>query len=98
MIPHHTSHTLKVSQNGFLNDISVSIMATAKMITGMVGTIKCPIRIFQPVATVKMELVMAISTKQKTVERALKELMDSGEIIKIGGGRYTTYTWNWEKE
>nr|MBO6294496.1 Fic family protein [Schwartzia sp. (in: firmicutes)] len=35
---------------------------------------------------------------QKTVERALKELMDSGEIIKIGGGRYTTYTWNWEKE
>ncbi len=35
---------------------------------------------------------------QKTVERALKELMDSGEIIKIGGGRYTSYTWNREKE
>ena len=35
---------------------------------------------------------------QKTVERALKELMDSGWIIKIGGGRYTSYTWNWEKE
>ena len=35
---------------------------------------------------------------QKTVERALKELMDSGEIIKIGGGRYTTYIWNWDKE
>ena len=35
---------------------------------------------------------------QKTVERALKDLMDSGEIIKIGGGRYTFYTWNWEKE
>jgi Fic family protein len=35
---------------------------------------------------------------QKTVERALKELMDKGEIIKIGGGRYTSYTWNWEKE
>ncbi len=35
---------------------------------------------------------------QKTVERALKELMDNGEIIKIGGGRYTSYTWNWEKE
>ena len=35
---------------------------------------------------------------QKTVERALKELMDSGRIIKIGGGRYTSYTWNWEKE
>ena len=35
---------------------------------------------------------------QKTVERALKELLDSGEIVKIGGGRYTSYTWNWEKE
>ena len=35
---------------------------------------------------------------QKTVERALKELMDSGWIIKIGGGRYTSYIWNWEKE
>ena len=35
---------------------------------------------------------------QKTIERALKELIDSGEIIKIGGGRYTSYTWNWEKE
>ena len=34
---------------------------------------------------------------QKTVERALKELLDSDEIIKIGGGRYTSYTWNWEK-
>ena len=35
---------------------------------------------------------------QKTIERALKELIDSGEIIKIGGGRYTSYTWNWDKE
>ncbi len=34
---------------------------------------------------------------QKTVERALKEMLDSNEIIKIGGGRYTSYTWNWEK-
>ena len=35
---------------------------------------------------------------QKTVERALSELLDNSEIIKIGGGRYTSYTWNWEKE
>ncbi len=35
---------------------------------------------------------------QKTVERALRELLDGGEILKIGGGRYTSYTWNWEKE
>ena len=35
---------------------------------------------------------------QKTVERALKELLDKGEILKISGGRYTKYTWNHEKE
>ena len=35
---------------------------------------------------------------QKTVERTLKELLDKGEIIKNGGGRYTFYTWNWDKE
>ena len=35
---------------------------------------------------------------QITVQRALKEMIDSGDIIKIGGGRYTSYTWNWEKE
>lgn len=35
---------------------------------------------------------------QKTVERALKDLMDSGEALKIGGGRYTSYIWNWERE
>lgn len=35
---------------------------------------------------------------QKTVERALKDLLDRGDILKISGGRYTSYTWNWEKE
>ena len=35
---------------------------------------------------------------QITVQRALKEMIDSGDIIKISGGRYTSYTWNWEKE
>ena len=34
---------------------------------------------------------------QKTVERALKDMLDNREIIKISGGRYTSYTWNWEK-
>lgn len=31
---------------------------------------------------------------QVTVQRALADLVESGEIIKIGGGRYTKYTWN----
>jgi len=35
---------------------------------------------------------------QVTVQRALSDLLKNGDIIKIGGGRYTQYTWNWEKE
>lgn len=34
---------------------------------------------------------------QITVQRALSELMKSGEIQKIGGGRYTSYAWIGEK-
>lgn len=33
-----------------------------------------------------------------TVQRTLAELVASGQILKIGGGRYTKYTWNREKE
>ncbi len=35
---------------------------------------------------------------QITVQRALNELVTNGDIIKIGGGRYTKYTWNHGKE
>ena len=35
---------------------------------------------------------------QVTVQRTLNELVKSGDIIKIGGGRYTAYAWNREKE
>ena len=31
---------------------------------------------------------------QVTVQRALADLVASGQITKIGGGRYTKYTWN----
>ena len=33
-----------------------------------------------------------------TVQRALAEMMSNNEIIKIGGGRYTSYACNWENE
>ena len=33
-----------------------------------------------------------------TVERALSELLSSESIIKLGGGRYTKYVWNRDKE
>ena len=35
---------------------------------------------------------------QVTVQRALNELVTNGEILKIGGGRYTAYMWNHDKE
>ena len=35
---------------------------------------------------------------QITVQRALNELLKNGEILKIGGGRYTAYMWNHNKE
>lgn len=35
---------------------------------------------------------------QITIQRALAEMVAKGEVIKIGGGRYTKYTWNWEGE
>lgn len=31
---------------------------------------------------------------QVTVQRALADLVDKGDIIKLGGGRYTKYIWN----
>lgn len=34
---------------------------------------------------------------QITIQRALIALQEQGKIIKIGGGRYTKYTWNWDK-
>ena len=33
---------------------------------------------------------------QTTVQRALADMLKTGEIIKIGGGRFTKYTWNGE--
>lgn len=35
---------------------------------------------------------------QVTVQRALNDLVKNGEILKIGGGRYTAYMWNHNKE
>lgn len=35
---------------------------------------------------------------QVTVQRTLNELVKSGKVIKIGGGRYTAYTWNREND
>ena len=33
---------------------------------------------------------------QVTIQRTLRELLAEKKIMKIGGGRYTSYTWNWE--
>ena len=47
----------------------------------------------------KSEIVKQCPDMSKiTIERALAEMVKSGEIIKIGGGRYTAYTWNRERD
>lgn len=33
-----------------------------------------------------------------TIQRTLNDLQKNGVIKKIGGGRYTYYVWNWEKD
>ena len=38
------------------------------------------------------------SKKERQRFDELMLMLKSGEIIKISGGRYTSYTWNWEKE
>lgn len=35
---------------------------------------------------------------QTTIQRTLNGLLENSKIIKIGGGRYTSYIWNWEEE
>lgn len=35
---------------------------------------------------------------QITIQRTLIDLVNSGDILKIGGGRYTEYVWNHNKE
>ncbi len=34
---------------------------------------------------------------QITIQRTLNELVKTGDILKVGGGRYTSYVWNREK-
>ena len=47
----------------------------------------------------KSELVeMNPDISDTTVQRTLSELLKNGEIKKIGGGRYTKYTWNTEEQ
>lgn len=47
----------------------------------------------------KTELVNSVPNVSKaTVHRTLSELLKEGKIVKIGGGRYTKYKWNWEDE
>ena len=47
----------------------------------------------------KSEIMAACpDISQITVQRALADLLKSGEIIKLGGGRYTSYTWDRERE
>ncbi len=47
----------------------------------------------------KAEIVgLCPDISEVTVERTLAKLKNAGDILKIGGGRYTKYVWNHEKE
>lgn len=47
----------------------------------------------------KLEIMQRVpGVSQTTVQRTLTELTRRGRIKKIGNGRYTKYTWNWENE
>lgn len=47
----------------------------------------------------KSELLDSVpNVSQTTVQRTLNDLLKEEKIIKIGGGRYTKYKWNWEDE
>lgn len=47
----------------------------------------------------KQEIIEACPNISKTtIERTLVSLQNSNEIIKLGGGRYTSYIWNREDE
>lgn len=42
-------------------------------------------------------LEMCPDISQITIQRTLADLVQSGDVIKIGGGRYTKYAWNRDK-
>ena len=47
----------------------------------------------------KTELMQVFpNISQTTVQRTLNDLVSERKILKIGGGRYTRYKWNWEEE
>ncbi|MDE5801691.1 MAG: Fic family protein [Lachnospiraceae bacterium] len=47
----------------------------------------------------KTELVQSVpDVSPTTVQRTLNDLVKAGRILKVGGGRYTKYKWNWERE
>ena len=47
----------------------------------------------------KSEIMQKVpGVSQTTIQRTLTELTKQGRIKKIGNGRYTKYTWNWENE
>ena len=59
----------------------------AEAIKGQIGTIT------------KSEIMQKVpGVSQTTIQRTLTELTKQGRIKKIGNGRYTKYTWNWESK
>lgn len=74
----------------------VRILTTAGFTKGeRIGEI-----IKQTVGTITKTEIMkkCPNISQITIQRALIDLQKQGKISKVGGGRYTKYIWNWNKE
>lgn len=90
-------YTLEVVAAAY-RDFSARVRVFAAGGTGKPDRIREIIR-NHPGAITKAELMAQCpDISLATVQRTLAELQKNDEIIKLGGGRYTAYTWNHDKE
>ena len=78
----------------FRNDQPIYSQLTQRLTEAIVSGIYAP---GEKLPSVR-ELAVEAGVNPNTVQRALADLLKSGEIIKLSGGRYTSYTWNRERE
>ena len=85
----------------FIIDKKLSLISEIRMIANNKISILANTLTFNTDITItKSELVKIFKDEisDVTIQRTLNELVKKGDIIKIGGGRYTSYTWNRENE
>ncbi len=74
------------------------VMVISKIATSKPDRIKIIIKEHIGKITKADLIKMCPDISQTTIQRTLAQLLDENKIIKQGGGRYTSYVWNWEEE